>query len=79
MGVVPAGMHHIDFLAQVLSLGLGSEGQTLGLLHGQGVHVGAQGHGRAGLRPLQDCDHAGPGDAGPHLKPEAPQVIGDKL
>ena len=57
-------------------LAFGRERQPLRLLHGQGVHVGAQGHGRAGLRPLQDAHDAGPGDAGPHLQPQAPQVLG---
>lgn len=51
----------------MLRLGPGGEGEALGLFHGQGVHVGAQGNGGTRQSAPQHPDHAGPGDPGAHL------------
>ena len=79
MGVVAAGVHHVDFLAQVGALGFGGEGQVGDFLDRQRIHVGAQGHSRAGQRAFQDGDDAGAGHPGLHLKAEFAQLFGDQL
>ena len=76
--VVAAGVHHVDLLAQVGGLGPGGEGQTLGLLDGQGVHVGAQGDGGTRHGAAQHGHHTGPGDAGAHLEAQRVQMRRDQ-
>jgi hypothetical protein len=77
--VVAAGVGHSDVSPQEL-VTLGRLEGEVGLLgHRQRVHVGADGDQRAGLASLEQGDHAGLGDAGARLEPEAPQVGGDQL
>ena len=78
MGVVAAGMHHVDLAAEISALGLGGERQSLRLLHRQRIHVGTQRHDRTGLAALEQGDDAGVGNAGPHLEAEPLQVLGDE-
>ena len=68
MAVVPAGMHHVDLLAEIGALGLGGERQALWFFDRQRVHVGAQSHHRSGLVASEHGDHAGASNAGLHLK-----------
>ena len=79
MGVVAAGVHHVDFFAQVGALGFGGEGQVGHFLDRQRIHVCAQGHGRAGQGAFQDGDDASAGHPGLHLKAEFAQLFGDQL
>lgn len=79
MGVVATGVHHIHFGAVIVTLGLGGERQALRLLDRQGIHIGTQRNGAAGLGALEDADHAGTGDAGFDFQPQGFQVIGHQL
>ncbi len=74
-----AGVHHVDFLAQVTAFGFGGEGQVGDFLDRQRIHVGTQGHGRAGQRAFQDGDHAGAGHAGFDVKAQVAQLFGDQF
>jgi len=78
MGVVTAGMHHVDFAAEIIPLRRGGEGEPRGLFHRQRIHVGAQHHNRTGLAALQQRDHARVGDTSRDVEAEPAQVPGDK-
>ena len=56
---------------------LGGEGHVGLLGDGQGVHVAAHGHDRAGLAALEDADDAGVGVSRPDLEAELAEVVGD--
>ena len=77
--VVAAGVHHADLLAVVRRLRRRLERQVDLLGDRQRVHVGAQRHDLSGLAALEDADDAGLRDAGLHLEPERPKVLGDDL
>ncbi len=67
MQVVAAGVHHRDLGAGVVGGGRGARvRQARGLLHRQGVHVGAE-HDHGALAVAQDGDHAGAAHAGGDL------------
>jgi hypothetical protein len=76
--VVAAGVHDVDLAAEIFPFGLGREGQSLRLLHRQGIHVGAQRDHRPGLTAFEDGDDAGVADAGLHLKAEPGEMRGDE-
>ena len=79
VGVVAAGVHHIDLFAQIGALGFGGEGQVGDFLDRQRIHIGAQGHRGAGQGAFQDGDDAGAGHASLHLKAKLAQLFGDQL
>src|SRR3954447_20964188 len=71
----PAGVHDIDFSAEIRAPSRGGEGQSLRLLDRQGIHVGAQRHNRTGPPPAQDADHPGSRNTSPDLQAQAAQVL----
>lgn len=79
MGVVAAGVHHVDFFVQISAFGFRGEGQVGHFLDRQRVHVGAQGDGRAGQGALEDRDHAGAGDVGFDFQTHGLQLSGDQF
>ena len=78
MGVVAAGVHDVDFLAEVHALGLGGKRHIDLLLHRQRIHVGTQRHHRAGLGTLEQADHAGHRHAGLHFHAELAQMVSNQ-
>ncbi len=76
VGVVAAGMHHVDLGAVIEAGGPGGKGQPFGLLDRQGVHIRPQRHGATGPGALEDADHAGAANFGFHLHAERAQMLG---
>ena len=77
MGVVAAGVHHAHLLAVPFGLGLAGERDVDFFSHWQAVHVGAQGHHRAGQPALEQPHHAGVGHAGLHIvEAQRTQMLG---
>jgi len=79
VGVVAAGVHHVDFFAEVGAFGFRGEGQVGDFLDRQCVHVGAQGHGRAGQGAFEDGDYAGAGNVGFHFQAQRLELFGDQF
>ncbi|MNT30898.1 hypothetical protein D3C72_1667150 [compost metagenome] len=79
MGVVAAGVHDVDFFVEVGAFGFRGEGQVGDFLDRQRVHVGAQGHGRAGQGAFEHGHYAGAGDAGFDVQAQSLQLFGDQF
>ena len=77
--VVPAGVHHADFLPVVGRLHRRLERHVDLLDHRQRVHVRAQRHYASRLAALEDADYAGVRDGRLHLDAERFEAIGDQL
>ena len=80
MGVVTAGVHDADHVAVPLGLDFRREGHADLFGHRKRVHVGAQGHHRAGQRTDQQAHHTGVRDTFLHLvHAQALEVLGHQL
>ena len=64
VGIMPASMHHADFLAFVFAFGFRGERQIDHFDDRQRIHVGAQRDDGAGLAAFQQGNDAGLPDAG---------------
>ncbi len=79
MRIVAAGMHDRHILAVVFAARSRGERRPGLFEHGQAIHVGAQGHDRAGFAADEGADNPGVGNARLHVvEAEGPHVFSDQ-
>lgn len=79
MGVVAAGVHHIHLLAMIGTPRGRGEWQARRLLDRQGIHIRAQGDGRARFATFENSDHSRAPDTRMDFGPSFSKVLGDQL